>query len=54
MEHAKGPQFMRFCIPIVETLKALGGSGKAKGKRSRGRCAKDLRGRDGDAYNAGA
>jgi hypothetical protein len=23
-------------------------------KRSRGRCAKDLRGRDGDAYNAGA
>ena len=30
MENAKGPQFMRFCIPIVETLKALGGSGKAK------------------------
>jgi restriction system protein len=30
MENAKGPQFMRFCIPIVETLKALGGTGKAK------------------------
>lgn len=30
MEHTKGPQFLRFCIPIVETLKALGGSGKAK------------------------
>jgi restriction system protein len=30
MEQAKGPQFLRFCIPIVETLKALGGSGKAK------------------------
>jgi restriction system protein len=30
MEHAKGPQFLRFCIPIVETLQALGGSGRAK------------------------
>jgi restriction system protein len=30
MEKAKGPQFLRFCIPIVETLQALGGSGKAK------------------------
>jgi restriction system protein len=30
MEHAKGPQFLRFCVPIVETLKALGGSGQAK------------------------
>jgi restriction system protein len=30
MEQAKGPQFLRFCIPIVETLQALGGSGKAK------------------------
>jgi restriction system protein len=30
METARGPQFLRFCFPIVETLKALGGSGKAK------------------------
>jgi restriction system protein len=30
MEQAKGPQFLRFCIPIVETLKALGGSGQPK------------------------
>jgi restriction system protein len=30
MEKPKGPQFLQFCIPIVETLKALGGSGKAK------------------------
>lgn len=30
MEKAKGPQFLRFCIPIVETLKELGGSGQPK------------------------
>jgi restriction system protein len=30
MEKARGPQFLRFCIPIVETLKALGGSGQPK------------------------
>jgi restriction system protein len=30
MEKAKGPQFLRFCIPIIETLKALGGSGQPK------------------------
>ncbi len=28
MEKAKGPQFLRFCIPIVEALKELGGSGQ--------------------------
>jgi restriction system protein len=31
MEKAKGPQFLRFCIPIVETLRELGGSGQPKG-----------------------
>lgn len=30
MEQAKGPQFLRFCIPIVETLQELGGSGQPK------------------------
>lgn len=30
MEKAKGPQFLRFCIPIVETLQELGGSGQPK------------------------
>jgi restriction endonuclease Mrr len=30
MEQAKGSQFLRFCIPIVKTLKALGGSGQPK------------------------
>ena len=30
MEKAKGPQFLRFCIPIVETLQELGGSGQLK------------------------
>jgi len=30
MEKAKGAQFLRFCIPIVETLQELGGSGKPK------------------------
>jgi restriction system protein len=30
MEKAKGPQFLRFCIPIIETLKELGGSGQPK------------------------
>jgi len=30
MEKAKGPQFLRFWIPIVETLKELGGSGQPK------------------------
>jgi len=25
----KGPQFLRFCIPIVETLREMGGSGKS-------------------------
>jgi len=30
MEKAEGPQFLRFCIPIVETLKELGGSGQPK------------------------
>jgi restriction system protein len=30
MEKARGPQFLRFCIPIVETLKTLGGSGQPK------------------------
>ena len=28
MEKTKGPQSLRFCIPIVETLKDLGGSGQ--------------------------
>ncbi len=28
MEKTKGPQFLRFCIPIVETLEDLGGSGQ--------------------------
>jgi hypothetical protein len=28
MEKAKGPQFLRFCIPIIEALKELGGSGQ--------------------------
>ncbi len=28
MEKVKGPQFLRFCIPIVEALKELGGSGQ--------------------------
>jgi restriction system protein len=30
MEQAKGPQFLRFCIPIVQTLRELGGSGRPK------------------------
>ena len=30
MDKAKGPQFLRFCIPIVETLQDLGGSGQPK------------------------
>jgi restriction system protein len=30
MEKAKGPQLLRFCIPIVETLQELGGSGQPK------------------------
>jgi restriction system protein len=30
MEKTKGPQFLRFCIPIMETLKELGGSGQPK------------------------
>jgi restriction system protein len=30
MEKAKGPQFLRFCSPIIETLKTLGGSGQPK------------------------
>lgn len=30
MEKPKGPQFLRFCIPIVETLRELGGSGQPK------------------------
>jgi restriction system protein len=30
MEKTKGPQFLRFCIPIVETLQELGGSGQPK------------------------
>ena len=30
METTKGPQFLRFCIPIIETLKELGGSGQPK------------------------
>src|SRR2546428_2736284 len=30
MEKAKGPQFLRFCIPIVEILQELGGSGQPK------------------------
>jgi len=30
MERAKGPQFLRFCIPIVEVLQELGGSGQPK------------------------
>jgi restriction system protein len=30
MEQTKGPQFLRFCIPIVETLQELGGSGQPK------------------------
>jgi restriction system protein len=28
MPKAKGPEFLRFCIPIVETLRELGGSGR--------------------------
>jgi restriction system protein len=30
MEKTRGPQFLRFCIPIIETLKELGGSGQPK------------------------
>ena len=30
MEKAKGPQFLRFCIPIVDTLQEFGGSGRPK------------------------
>lgn len=30
MEKIRGPQFLRFCIPIVETLQELGGSGQPK------------------------
>lgn len=30
MEKTEGPQFLRFCIPIVETLQELGGSGRPK------------------------
>jgi restriction system protein len=30
MEKAKGPQFLRFCIPIIEILQELGGSGQPK------------------------
>jgi restriction system protein len=30
MEKAKGAQFLQFCIPIIETLKELGGSGQPK------------------------
>jgi restriction system protein len=30
MEQTKEPQFLRFCIPIVETLQELGGSGQPK------------------------
>jgi restriction system protein len=30
MEKVKGPQFLRFCIPIVEILKELGGSARPK------------------------
>lgn len=30
MDKIKGPQFLRFCIPIVETLQDLGGSGQPK------------------------
>ena len=30
MKKTKGPQFLRFCIPIVETLQKLGGSGQPK------------------------
>ena len=28
MSKAKGPEFLRFCIPIIETLRELGGSGR--------------------------
>jgi restriction system protein len=28
MKKVKGPQFLRFCIPIVDALKELGGSGQ--------------------------
>jgi restriction system protein len=30
MPKLKGPQFLRFCIPILETLRTLGGSGQPK------------------------
>jgi restriction system protein len=30
MEKTQGPQFLQFCIPIIETLKELGGSGQPK------------------------
>ena len=30
MEKTQGPQFLRFCIPIIEILKELGGSGQPK------------------------
>lgn len=29
MSKAKGPEFLRFCLPIVETLRELGGSGRS-------------------------
>ncbi|MBL0176198.1 MAG: Mrr restriction system protein [Ignavibacteria bacterium] len=30
MEKSKGPQFLKYCIPIIDTLKELGGSGQPK------------------------
>lgn len=29
MERTRGPRFLRFCIPIIDVLNELGGSGKA-------------------------
>jgi len=28
MKRAKGPKFLRFALPVLDTLRALGGSGK--------------------------
>lgn len=30
MKRAQGPRFLRFCVPLIETLESLGGSGRPK------------------------
>lgn len=33
MATAKGPQFLRFAIPIIDVLRELGGSGRREARR---------------------